>query len=230
MIYLVNHLQQLSGSRELFSSPMKPYLFSTSSHPDTIHINPLEISFFKPSIQFSQYDYLILTSKQAVKALSQYNNGDYNMKQALCISKATALSFQKANGKILEIGSGYGDNLSEIISSYPKDRKWLYLRAKEVASNFAQVSLYQGYDIDEIVVYKSSCSLNIKTIKIRQKAILIFTSPSSVKCFLKYHKLNEDYKVIVIGNTTAKTLPTDIKPMIAEEPSIESCLKIINLL
>ncbi len=230
MIYLVNHLQQLSGSRELFSSPMKPYLFSTSSHPDTIHINPLEISFFKPSIQFSQYDYLILTSKQAVKALSQYNNGDYNMKQALCISKATALSFQKANGKILEIGSGYGDNLSEIISSYPKDRKWLYLRAKEVASNFAQVTRDCGYCIDESVVYESSCSLNIKTLKIRPKATLIFTSPSSVKCFLKYHKLNEDYKVIVIGNTTAKTLPTDIKPMIAEEPSIESCLKIINLL
>lgn len=209
---------------------MKPYLFSTSSHPDTIHINPLEISFLKPSIQFSQYDYLILTSKQAVKALSQYNYNDYNTKQALCISKATAQSFKEAKGDILEVGSGYGDNLSGIISSYPKDTKWLYLRAKEVASDFAEARRDCGYCIDESIVYKSSCSLNIRTIKIIQKAILIFTSPSSVKCFLKYHKLNEDYKVIVIGKTTAKALPTDIKPIVATEPSIESCLKIIDSL
>ncbi|SFV60403.1 Uroporphyrinogen-III synthase [hydrothermal vent metagenome] len=209
---------------------MKPYLFSTSSHPDTIDVNPLEISFLKPSIEFAQYDYLILTSKQAVKALSQYNYADYKEKQALCISKATALSFKEANGKILEVGHGYGDNLSGIISSYPKDTKWLYLRATEVASNFAQVTRDCGYCIDESVVYESSCSLNIKTLKIRPKAILIFTSPSSVKCFLKYHKLNEDYKVIVIGKTTEKALPTGIKPIVATEPSIASCLKIINSL
>ncbi len=207
---------------------MKPYLFSISSHPDTIHVNPLEISFLQPAIEFSQYDYLILTSKQAVRALSQYKYDDYKEKQGLCISKATAQSFKDANGKVLKIGTGYGDNLSDIITSYPKNTKWLYLRAKEVASNFAEVARSCGYCIDEIIVYESSCSLNIKTIKITQKAILIFTSPSSVKCFLQHHKLQEDYRVIVIGKTTAKAIPPYVKPIIADEPSIESCLKIIN--
>lgn len=208
----------------------KPYLFSTSSHPDTIGVNPLEISFLKPKINFSQYDYIIVTSKQAVLALKQYNYNEYKNKSALCISKATAQSFEDIKGAVLAVGSGYGDNLVEIISSYSKNIKWLYLRAREVASDFAELSRNEGYCIDEIIIYESQCSLNIQDVQIQDKATLIFTSPSSVKCFLKYHKLKENYRVIVIGKTTAKVIPLSINPIIADEPSIESCLKIINSL
>ncbi|MDF1877857.1 uroporphyrinogen-III synthase [Sulfurimonas sp. SAG-AH-194-L11] len=208
----------------------KPYLFSTSKHSDTIHVNPLEIFFFETKINFSQYDYIILTSKQSVNALKKYDNKTYADKQALCISQATAQSFRDIGGRVLEIGAGYGDNLSEIISKYPKSTKWLFLRAKEVASNFAQVSRENGYSIDEVIVYESRCSTEIQTVRVVQDATLIFTSPSSIKCFLKYHVLKENYKVIVIGKTTAKALPLYIKPIIASEPSIQSCLKLINSL
>ncbi|MDF1883200.1 uroporphyrinogen-III synthase [Sulfurimonas sp. SAG-AH-194-C21] len=208
----------------------KPYLFSTSSHRDTIHVNPLEISFLQPLITFSQYDYIILTSKQAVIALNQYDYDDFKDKKALCISKATAQSFRDIKGKVLAVGAGYGDDLSEIINLYPKDTKWLYLRAKKVASDFAKVVINNGYSVDEVIAYESNCSPNIQTVKLIEEATLIFTSPSSIKCFLKYHKLKEEYRVIVIGQTTAKALPSHINPIIANEPSIESCLKIINSL
>ncbi|MDQ7043398.1 MAG: uroporphyrinogen-III synthase [Sulfurimonas sp.] len=206
---------------------MKPYLFSTSSYPDTIHVNPLEISFLQTSINFTQYDYIIVTSKQAVKALSYYDKEDYQELQGVCISKATAKSFEDIGAKVLEIGGGYGDDLSQIISSYPKETKWLYLRAKVVASNFAEFSRANGYSIDEAIVYESKCSQSIQSVKIPPKATLIFTSPSSVKCFLKYHELKADKQVVVIGKTTAKALPSGIKTLIAQEPSIKSCLKII---
>lgn len=208
----------------------KPYLFSTSSHRDTIHINPLKISFFNPEIDFFQYDYMILTSKQAVKALGQYTYNSYKDKEALCISKATAQSFKDIKGKVLQTGSGYGDDLSRLIDSYPKDTKWLYIRAQKVASSFVKVSNAKGYDIDEVIVYKSECSDDIQTVELPSKAILIFTSPSSVNCFLKYNKFEKDYTVVVIGKTTEKALSSDTKPFIAEEQSVESCLKIINSL
>ncbi|MDF1878759.1 uroporphyrinogen-III synthase [Sulfurimonas sp. SAG-AH-194-C20] len=207
---------------------MKPYLFSTSSYPNTIHVNPLKISFLEVQIDFSKYDYIILTSKQAVKALHEQNYNEFKDKQALCISKATAQSFEAIKGNILRIGSGYGDNLSEIIALYPKTKRWLYLRAKEVASDFAEISRKDGYRIDEIIVYESQCSKKIQIVELEEKCTLIFTSPSSVKCFLKYHKLKKSYKVVVIGCTTAKALPLDIDFSIAKETSIQSCLKIIN--
>ena len=209
---------------------LKPFLFSISSHPDAIHVNPLKITFLKPLIDFSEYDYLILTSKQAVKALKEYPETEYKAKPALCISKATAKSFDSLGAKVLDIAGGYGDDLSQLIQEYPKETKWLYLRAKEIASDFAQASRDKGYLIDEVVVYESSCSNKIKNIFLKDDSYLIFTSPSSIKCFLKYHQFKESNTVVVIGKTTALALPKNIKSFIADEPTIESCLKVIDSL
>jgi len=200
------------------------YLFSISSHPDAISINSLDISFFQPSIDFSQYDYLIITSKQACEALKQYNINEYISKKALCISKASAKSFEALGGTVLDIGEGYGDTLIQKIQTYPKSKKWLYLRAKIVASDFVDVCQKDAYNIDEVVVYESRCSKEIADVEVSQNATLIFTSPSSIECFLKNHIFFDTQKVIVIGKTSAKKLPKGVKYTLSEETSIQSCI------
>ena len=55
---------------------------------------------------------------------------DYINIPALCISKFTKEYYESFGGKILEVGEGIGSDLVPIISSYPKEKKWLYLRAK----------------------------------------------------------------------------------------------------
>ena len=204
------------------------YLFSTSSHPDAIHINSLDIKLLHPSIDFSNYDYLIITSKQAVNALSQYQNKEFLRTKALCISQQSAKSFSDIGGTVLEIGSGYGDKLSQIIEKYPKETKWLYLRAKVVASDFVQTCKTHGYNIEESIVYESDCSKEIQTTKISHNAILIFTSPSSVICFLKNNNIEKEHTVIVIGKTTAKALPPSTNYKVAQKTTIQSCLALIN--
>jgi uroporphyrinogen-III synthase len=212
---------------EIFSIFMRNiYLFSTSPHPDAISINSLEISFLHPHIDFSNYDYLIITSKQAINALKQYSNYDYQTTKALCISNATAKASKDAGIELLEVGQGYGDKLTDIIKKYPKSTRWLYLRAEVVASDFVQICQDEGYLIDEQIVYKSKCSQQIKETKISQDAILIFTSPSAVKCFLKYHTFSKKHFCIVIGKTTAKTLPKEIPYTIASEPTILACIEL----
>jgi len=208
--------------------PKPIYLFSISSHPDAIHINSLDIGFFQPKIIFSNYDYLILTSKQASKALEQYEKEDYIEKKALCISTQTAKSYEGLGGKVLELGSGYGDDMKAIIKKYPKEIKWLYLRAESIASNFASELQEEKYNIEESVVYKSECSEVIQDVQVQKNTVLIFTSPSSVKCFLKTHQIEEDKEVIVIGKTTAKALPKQIKYKIAKEKTIQSCFEEIE--
>lgn len=204
----------------------KVYLFSTSSHPDAISINSLDITLFKPDIDFSKYDYFVITSKQVSEVLKQYN---YEfLKPALCISKATSSSYEKIGGKVLAVGKGYGDDLAITIQKYPLSTKWLYLRARRVASNFVSTLKDNNYNIDELVVYESKCSSSIEEIKVEDNATLIFTSPSSVQCFLKMNTITKNARVIVIGATTAKALPTNVDFIIAKKPTIDSCIDLVT--
>ena len=197
----------------------KIYLFSATPNPKALHVNTLDFDFFQPKIDFSNYDYLVLTSKKAVDALGFYKKEDYINIPALCISRFTKEYYEKFNGKILDVGDGIGSNLQTIINTYPKEKKWLYLRAKEIAGS--------GLDIDEAIVYESRCSDEILNFKLEDKDVtLIFTSPSSVRCFLKNNSLHVEQKVIVIGSTTAKALPTEINYKIPFKTSIDSCLKL----
>ena len=202
------------------------YLFSISSHPNVVSVNSLQIKFLKPQIDFSRYDYLIVTSKQTSKALKQYNKSEYIDKPALCVSVASAQSYEELGAKVLDIGGGYGDNLVDKIRSYPKETKWLYLRAKVVASDFVSLCQKDGYNVDETIVYESECSQEILDVKVEEEATLIFTSPSSLNCFLTNSTLRESHTIIVIGKTTAKALPKGLKYTISKETTIASCLEL----
>ncbi len=204
------------------------YLFSTSSHSDAISINSLDIKFLKPNIDFKKYDYLIITSKQTIKALQQYDKKNYVDIPALCVSTPSASAYEDIGAKCMDIGEGYGDSLISNIKSYSKESRWLYLRAKVVASDFVASSIEGGYNIDEVIVYDSSCSKEIDEVEVRNGSILIFTSPSSVKCFLKSHIIKKTYRVIVIGKTTAKALPKEIIYEISEYTTIQSCIDLTN--
>ncbi len=203
----------------------KIYLFSTSTHPDAISINSLDITFFKPNIDFSLYDYLVITSKQTINALKQYGKDEYIDKKALCVSESSAKYFKSLGGSVLDLGSGYGDDLITVINRYPKDTKWLYLHGKTTASDFNTVMVDDGYKIDEYVVYESSCSNDLLEVRVEDDAVLVFTSPSSVKCYLKNNKIKETNKVIVIGKTTAKALPKNIMYELCNQRNIESCIE-----
>ncbi|MDA7817032.1 uroporphyrinogen-III synthase [Sulfurimonas sp.] len=201
------------------------YLFSTSSHPDTINVNSLHVTLLRPDIDFYKYDYLIITSKQVSNALKCYNN-DYIAKKALCISKHTATSYESIGGTVLDIADGYGDDISKLVMNYPKKSKWLYLRAKEIASDFVSTCRNGGFNIDEKIIYETSCSKDIETLQLKPDSVFIFTSPSSIKCFLNSHQLSSDSKVVVIGETTAKSVPKGVIYKLSDETSIESCIKL----
>lgn len=204
----------------------KIYLFATSKSEYAINVKSLDVRCLKPDIDFTKYDYLIITSKQTVKALEQYEKKDFIDIPALCVSAKTANLYNEFGGKILAIGDGYGDNLVEKIKEFPKDTKWLYLRAELIASDFVQRSRDIGYQIDEKILYVSECSKEILDVRVNDDSTLIFTSPSSIECFLKNNTIHPDAKVIVIGKTTANLLPNSIKYIISEHTSIESCMEL----
>jgi uroporphyrinogen-III synthase len=205
--------------------PKKIYLFATSKSKYTINVKSLDVRLLKPDIDFSKYDYLIITSKQTIKALEQYDKKDFIDTPALCVSTKTSNEYQSFGGKILATGDGYGDNLIKNIRQFSKETRWLYLRAEFIASDFAQRSKEEGYLIDEAILYVSECSQEILNIRVDDDSTLIFTSPSSIECFLKNNTIHSNAKVIVIGTTTAASLPEGVKYEISQNTSIESCVE-----
>ena len=204
----------------------KIYLFATSKSEHAVNIKSLDVMFLKPDIDFSKYDYLIITSKQTIKALEQYDKKDFIEIPALCVSAKTAVAYEEFGGKILSVGDGYGDNLTKNIKEFSKDTKWLYLRAEMIASDFVKRSRDDGYKIDDKVLYVSECSKEILDVRVNDDSTLIFTSPSSIECFLKNNTIHPDADVIVIGTTTAAFLPKWVKYKISKKTSIESCIEL----
>jgi len=202
------------------------YLFSTSKNSNATCIKSLDVKFLKPEIDFNKYDKLIITSKQTVKALKAYDKKSFINISAISVSTKTAGAYEDFGGKVINIGNGYGDSLNEIIKKYPKETRWLYLRAKIVASDFVQRTKDEGYNIDEEILYSSECSQEILDAKIIDDSTLIFTSPSCIECFLKNNTINQNAKIIVIGKTTAMALPKDIKYYVSEKTSIDSCIEL----
>ncbi|DAB28035.1 MAG: uroporphyrinogen-III synthase [Sulfurimonas sp. RIFOXYD12_FULL_33_39] len=203
----------------------KIYLFATSKSKYAINVKSLDVRYLKPDIDFSKYDYLIVTSKQTVKSLEQYKREDFIDIPALCVSPKTADTYSEFGGKVLTIGDGYGDNLVKNIKEFSKDTKWLYLRAEVIASDFVQKCNDEGYNIEEKIIYVSECSKEILDVRVEDDSTLIFTSPSSIECFLKNNSINPKANVIVIGKTTAKFLPEGVKYILSEHTSIESCIE-----
>lgn len=204
---------------------MRPiYLISKTSHDsasDVIHIPILSIVYLHPPIDFSRYDGIIITSKEGAKALGFYDI-DWEKIDILCVGESTAQEVKILGGRNITIASGYGESLLEILENH--STRWLYLRPKMIASSWPSQARMMGKKIDEVIIYETSCNAQMKSIPIADDGVLIFTSPSSIECFLERYSFHPSHSVIVIGKTTQKALPSDIESYMADATTIDACV------
>ncbi|MCJ7766200.1 MAG: uroporphyrinogen-III synthase [Thiovulaceae bacterium] len=197
------------------------FLFSKTSHPDVTHVPILDTFFLQPEIDFSRYDALVLTSKQAVTALEKVSPG-WKRVPALCVASKSAEMVRAAGGKLLESGDGYGDSLADIIINKYASYRWLYPRPRAVASDFKARVVKAGVKMDDLIVYETSCNRACQEIELPDDAILIFTSPFTIACFLELFELKTSYRVVVIGKTTAKALPLNTKYSMPDQATVDA--------
>ncbi len=205
------------------------FLFSKTSHPDVTHVPILETHFLQPTIDFHDYDAIVLTSKQAVTALEQISP-EWKKLPALSVSAKTEEMVKKAGGTLLERGDGYGDSLDEIIVNKYASLRWLYPRPKVVASNFKERVKEKGVVMDDVIVYETSCNNSCGDIVLPDNAILIFTSPFTIACFSELFSFQTGFRVVVIGATTAKALPKGVKFVMPDIPNVDGCVAIAKQL
>ena len=200
------------------------YLLSPLPKEGTIHLPMICFSLLPTTIDFSRCDTLMFTSKQAVKS-AEALNPEWKNYPCLAIGSATAKEIEFLGGKVIyQPKSFYAETLSQDIITQFQDKKILYLRPKEVSFDSRNFLAKAGIELQEQIIYETSCISYEKKEKPSKNAIIIFTSPSTIHCFLKNFEWNESYTAIVIGEATKVHLPTHARFEVADRPLIDACI------
>lgn len=200
------------------------YLFSDQAYEGVEHLPLFEIRFESILHEISSYDALVFTSKNAVKALERLQL-PWQQKECYAIGEGTAQTIVLSGGKLVfTCKDSYGDTFAHTLVPLLKGKKVCFPRAKEVSSSLFDILRTSGIAIDEYIVYETVCRSYPKEKAPPKCAKLIFTSPSTVSCFLKNFEWDESYLAIAIGTKTADALPLHVKKWIAPQQSIASCV------
>ncbi|MBN2825179.1 MAG: uroporphyrinogen-III synthase [Campylobacterales bacterium] len=170
-------------------------------------------------------DTLIFTSKQAVKTAFALNP-DIIYYPALSIGKATTKTLNSLGFNVLHSSQEfYGEKLAHDIQKDFFDKKLLYLRPQKVSSDIKKLLQESLIDIEEQVIYQTKCKLYEPSDKPPKDSIIIFTSPSTIHCFLENFSWDDSYIAVVIGEATRRHLPKEAHYRVASKPLIEACVQ-----
>lgn len=202
------------------------YLFSHTPKKGVKHIKIIDIDFLRPE-KFDDFDTIIFTSKNGVKALDLLC---IEWKKIPCyvIGSPTAQEVIKYGGRVEYVGkNSHADEFAKEIKPLLMDKKILFPRAKKVVTNIKKI--LSPINLQEVIVYGTKCSEK-EFEKPPFKSTLIFTSPSCVECFLKKFDMDESYKIICIGKKTALALPENIPYKMPPIQTIDSCIKLAKFI
>ncbi|WP_456404316.1 uroporphyrinogen-III synthase [Hydrogenimonas sp.] len=198
------------------------YLLSPTSVPGVNHLPMIRFTLLPQTIDFTGFDGLILTSKQGVVALDEISEGAWRSVPAAAIGKQTAQEIAERGGEVVYVASkAYGDVLASELAERFGGWRWLYPRPKVVASKIAAELRSAGIEVEERVIYETGCRPHPPSSRPAQGAVLIFTSPSIVRCFFEQFGWDESYLAVAIGTKTAAALPEGVRYEIAPSPSLE---------
>jgi uroporphyrinogen-III synthase len=153
----------------------------------------------------ANFDALLFTSKNGVKAFAKIMP-DFIKYPAFVIGKESAKAVLEFGGIVEFIGEkSSGEAFANELQSKFANRQFLWARGREVAYNLTNALSGFGIKIDELIVYETHCCEDIKN-DFDNNAYIVFSSPSTVKCFFGKNLWQNSFTAIAIGATTASEL------------------------
>ena len=208
------------------------YLVSNTKTADesVINLSVSKIEFLKFEINLSEYDALVATSKNAFNALKFNEISTLENLPVFAIANSCAAAAREFGFSEIYTGqNAHGDDLAREILPLLKDKKVLYLKGKDSASNFLEILQKGGVNIKAVVAYENvlnPCKMELKPPK---NSILIFASPINVRNFLTNFGWDESYQTISIGKVTAKELKFTT-PIVSQNQDINACIALAKTL
>jgi len=200
------------------------YLLSPTAKEGVRHLPMIEFEITADEIDFRHCDTLMFSSKQAVKSAERI---DPNWKNYPCIAigGATKKQIERLGGEVIHYPKDfYADALAEDIVKLFSSRKLLYLRPQKISFDSKGFLAKQGIVLQEQIIYRTSCISYSEQEAPPEHAVIIFTSPSSIHCFLENFHWLESYTAVVIGRATQVHLPKGAEYVVADEPLIDACI------
>ncbi len=206
------------------------YLFSDKAYEGVVHLPLFEIVFDPTPFDLEGFDAIIFTSKNSVKALEKSGIA-WKDKKAYAIGEATASSIEKCGGNLVfTCKESYGDTFAQILIPLLANQKVFFPRAKEVSSSLFEILHVNHINIEQRIVYETKCKHYPSSFAPLKEAKLIFTSPSTVNCFMENFAWDKSYIAIAIGEKTASALPLHVKKIVSSTQSIEACIALAKAL
>ncbi len=224
---LLKKIKRYFGSMiaNIKNSRMPIYILSDKKVKWAKNLPVFEIEPIKQDIDLSHYDALIFTSKNAIYSIDAMDKS-WKKKPAYVIAPETAKIVKHLGGNLKFVGKEkHGDQFALEIAEKLKHQKVLYLRASKVVSNLVNILHRNEIVCDELTVYQTVCKPFDKKVTLPKNSTIIFSSPSTIECFLKNISWDESFRAIAIGKTTAHYFPEHITPVISDTTSLESCVK-----
>lgn len=207
----------------------KIYLLNNLPFEGVENLEVFKIEYLSSNMDLNAYDALVFTSKNAIYSLDSFNKEWKNI-DSYAIAVKTANVIEEHGGKVKFVGkSSHGNEFARELIPLLKDKKVLYIRAQKVVSKLVDILRENQLEVDELITYKTVCNIDSLDTKIEDHSTVVFTSPSSIKCFFKKYKWNSTLRAVVIGKTTSKFLPKDIDFEVSANTSIEECIKLASL-
>ena len=206
------------------------YLFSDKAYEGVVHLPLFEIVFDLTLVDLEGFDAIIFTSKNSVKAL-ELQGCVWKEKKAYAIGEGTASLIEHYGGNLVfTCKESYGDTFAKTLIPLLEHQKVFFPRAKEVSSSLFEILHVNHIDIVQRIVYETLCKHYPASSAPLKEAKLIFTSPSTVRCFLASFAWDASYHAIAIGDKTAAVLPLNAKISVSSTQSIEACIRLAKAL
>ena len=202
----------------------KIYLLNNLKYEGVENLEVFGIEYLESKIDLSEYDALIFTSKNAIYSVDSFNSSWKNI-PSYAIATKTAKIIKEYGGNLIFTGlSSHGNEFAKELIPLLENKKVLYIKALKTVSSITDILKENNINVNELITYKTSCKKSY--VELEKGSAFIFSAPSSVECFFRNYKWHDSYIAIVIGNTTAKYLPANIKYYLSEKTSIDECLKL----
>lgn len=207
------------------NSKMEIYILSDKKVKWAKNLPMIEILYHDTKIDISSYDALIFTSKNAIIGIDKLSPL-WKEIPSYVIAPQTSKVLKEMKGKLAFTGKAkHGNEFAHEMIPLLENKKVLYVRGKDLVSDLVTILQDNKISCDEAIVYETVCKKYETPSILPKNSVIIFSSPSTIRCFFENNIWDESFTAIAIGHTTAKYFPPHIEPIISDNTSLEFCVK-----
>ncbi|GGD16208.1 hydroxymethylbilane synthase [Hyunsoonleella pacifica] len=185
----------------------------------------ISLNRIRPQILKSEIENVILTSKNAVEALTtNYSAEELQFKNIYCVGRRTKRLIERKIGPV-KYAAKNAKALADYLVEYIEGTKATYFCSDIRLDALPTILSENNIEVNEVEAYQTKYD-GSKVENSVESAM--FYSPSTVESFVRSNK--SDVIAFCIGETTAKEAKQHFKDVrVAKVPTVESVIELVNL-